>query len=96
MGIVEFEGTRKGWRSNGLEIRAQSGMLIANVYPHLPSNVSKEVSEANVAVIENSPELLEACQLMKSWIDWKHKEEADKDLDLVNIQKLINKSLNIK
>lgn len=49
--------------------------------------------EEDAKIIAIAPELLEACILMKSWIDWKYKDDADCDINLDNIQKVINKSL---
>lgn len=48
------------WSSNGLEIRSQSGMILANVYEHLPSNQSREEAEEIARLIASAPELLEA------------------------------------
>ena len=56
-------------------------------------SISEEEAEANAKLIAAAPELLEACQLMKMYIDYKCKEDANKDLNLENIQKLINKAL---
>lgn len=40
--------TKARWSNNGLEIRDKNtGMIIANVYKHLPANQSREEAEAN-------------------------------------------------
>jgi hypothetical protein len=77
--------TQGEWKAIGLEIRHKNrGLILANVYSHLPINQSREEAEANAQLIAHAPELLQMVYNLKQCIkrlieDDITQEERDKE-----------------
>jgi len=56
------------WNNNGLEVRSQSGMILANVYKHLKLNQSKEEAIQIAKLISAAPELLKSLIRSRDWM----------------------------
>lgn len=103
--MKEFKGTKGEWVSSS-DFREPKVLNESNqvIFTHNKNcyDAAKDINTyyshnkmmSNTKLIAAAPDLLDACIQMKSWIDWKAKEEADKDLILDNIDKVISKALD--
>lgn len=61
--------TQGKYKATGLEIRHENrGIILANIYPHLAANQSREEAEANAILMAAAPELLEALEATRQFI----------------------------
>jgi len=98
---MEFTGTKGNWHNNGTEIRHENrGIIICNVYNHLPANMSTEEKNANAKLIASAPELLEALQKLLFKYEFNMNKTQKKNLwldDEYNTAKsVIEKAINGK
>lgn len=57
---MQTKHTPGQWKATGLEIRHENrSLILANVYPHLPANQSREEAEANAKLIAAAPDILQ-------------------------------------
>lgn len=60
---METKFTKGNYKAIGLEIRhVNTSMILANVYPHLSTNQSKEEAESNAILFAASSKMYEALQ----------------------------------
>jgi len=67
---MKTEYTSGLWHTTGNEIRANSGLILAKLYEHLPINQSIEEARSNLRLMAAAPELLEALENVQRDINW--------------------------
>ena len=58
--------TKGEWHNNGLEVRAQSGLILANVYKHLEVNQPKEEAKAKAQLFADAGTTANKCGKLPS------------------------------
>lgn len=62
---------------------------IAQLFNFNPYPVPTHIKSENAFLMASAPKLLRACIAMRNWIEWKHSEDANKDLNIEEINLLI-------